>query len=205
MFLSTGRRYTGLPLAPDEARFIHGRPDYLEAYEEFFACQLEFGCESNELVMPAEARDVPLLSADERLHPHLLRMAENMLAALPTRRPFSEQVRQLVAEHLAGPGPGLERIAEQMGTSPTTLKRRLRDEGTTHSALVDEVRKELARHLLTRSDAALSEVAFLLGFSRDTAFHRAFRRWFDTSPAEFRRRERRASVPPSPLAQHLKR
>jgi AraC-like DNA-binding protein len=71
--------------------------------------------------------------------------------------------------------------------SVATLRRRLGDEGTTHSELLDEVRRELAAKYLGDMSLAISEVAFLLGFSHVTAFYKAFRRWSNgVTPAEFR-------------------
>ena len=70
--------------------------------------------------------------------------------------------------------------------SERTLQRRLKDEGVTFAALVDEVRPDLARMYLADPKLAIFEVAFLLGYSEPSAFNRAFRRWTGTSPSDFR-------------------
>jgi AraC-like DNA-binding protein len=71
--------------------------------------------------------------------------------------------------------------------SPRTLRRMLRDEGTTFRDVVAEVRRELAFRYLRDPDVPIGEVAFLVGFSDANAFHRAFKRWTGGTPGEFRR------------------
>jgi AraC-like DNA-binding protein len=68
-----------------------------------------------------------------------------------------------------------------------TLARRLQSEGTTFSALFDDLRRGLALRYLLRSDLRISEVVFLLGFSEVATFYRAFRRWTGQTPVEYRR------------------
>src|SRR5262249_24964573 len=62
---------------------------------------------------------------------------------------------------------------------------RLRAEGTTFSAVLTQLRHDLARPLLRDGRLAVAEVAFLLGYEDPNAFHRAFRRWFRLSPRAF--------------------
>ena len=71
--------------------------------------------------------------------------------------------------------------------SPRTLQRRLGAEGTTFDVLLDGVRSSRALALID-TGAALSEVAFALGYSEPSAFHRAFRRWTSTTPRKWRAR-----------------
>jgi AraC-like DNA-binding protein len=75
-----------------------------------------------------------------------------------------------------------------LGLSPRTLQRRLRDADTSFAALVTQTRQILARRMLLDTDHSLPEIGFLLGFSEPSAFHRAFRHWFDVTPAAFRKR-----------------
>jgi AraC-like DNA-binding protein len=70
--------------------------------------------------------------------------------------------------------------------SARTLQRRLAGEGLSFDGVLDELRRELAlRHLADRR-VAIAEVAYLLGFSEPSAFHRAFKRWTGTTPGAAR-------------------
>jgi AraC-like DNA-binding protein len=72
--------------------------------------------------------------------------------------------------------------------SVATLRRRLEEEGTTFTGLVDEVRRDLAERHLSDPHRTISEVAFMLGFAHAPAFHKAFRRWTGATPSERRAR-----------------
>jgi AraC-like DNA-binding protein len=77
-------------------------------------------------------------------------------------------------------------MARLLKMSVRTLHRRLSDEGTSHKQLLEQLRRELAATYLRERAIAISEAAYLLGFSEPSAFHRAFRRWTGQTPAEFR-------------------
>jgi AraC-like DNA-binding protein len=77
-------------------------------------------------------------------------------------------------------------VARRLALSARTLHRRLAEEGTGFSALVDEVRRTRALALLEDGKLAASQAAFLLGFQDPAAFFRAFRRWTGTTPRAWR-------------------
>jgi len=83
--------------------------------------------------------------------------------------------------------PGLETAASRLAMSTRTLRRRLQEEGTTYQEVLDEVRCDLAKRYLAGDELAVGAVAFLLGFSEPSAFHRAFRRWMGQAPGDFRK------------------
>ena len=98
-------------------------------------------------------------------------------------------------ENFRGAAPSLAATAKALALGERTLRRRLEEEGTSHRALVDEVRKELALSYVRDTSLSLGELAFLLGFSEAAAFHRAFRRWTGQRPAELRARLSRGDEP----------
>lgn len=79
-------------------------------------------------------------------------------------------------------------VAAALAMSPPTLRRRLEEDGTTFSALVDETRRDLAEQYLRNPKKAVDEVASLLGFGHVPTFHRAFRRWTGVTPSQHRKR-----------------
>ena len=80
----------------------------------------------------------------------------------------------------------IERVAGGLGVTARSLRRRLSDRGTSLTEITDALRRELAMHHLTTSELSVGEIGFLVGFSEPSAFHRAFRRWTDQTPAAFR-------------------
>jgi AraC-like DNA-binding protein len=114
--------------------------------------------------------------------------AQELLERLPRRQPFRCRVREAITAELARSGGSLKAVARRLELSQSTLRRRLREHGTTHSELVDLVRRERVRELLKRrSEASLETIALEIGFSHATALHRAFRRWFGVTPEQYRR------------------
>jgi AraC-like DNA-binding protein len=77
-----------------------------------------------------------------------------------------------------------------------TVQRRLREEGTSHEALLDSMRKEHALRYLMRADISIAEVAYLLGYSDTSAFHRAFRRWTRKTPHQYGHSSAEMNGPP---------
>jgi AraC-like DNA-binding protein len=75
-----------------------------------------------------------------------------------------------------------------MKLSPRTVRRRLEEEQTTFSDELDGVRSELAKSYVERSTRSITEIAFLLGFSGVSAFHKAFRRWHGAAPTDLRQK-----------------
>jgi AraC-like DNA-binding protein len=70
--------------------------------------------------------------------------------------------------------------------SERSLARYLHEEGTTFSALLEDLRRRMALRYVRHSELSFSEITFLLGFSQAAAFYRAFRRWTDQTPREYR-------------------
>jgi AraC-like DNA-binding protein len=72
--------------------------------------------------------------------------------------------------------------------SPRTLQRRLEELGRTYQDVVEEVRAAMAQALLRDRARSIVDVAFELGYADLKGFYRAFRRWTDATPAQWRRR-----------------
>jgi AraC-like DNA-binding protein len=100
---------------------------------------------------------------------------------------FSTGVRSLLAKTLASGESEAATLARRLAVSVRTLNRRLATEGQTLKTLRDDVRRELALAWLRDPGREIADVAFLLGFSESSAFHRWFRRVVGVTPGEFRR------------------
>lgn len=192
--VSFARRVTGVDWAPREVSFRHAEPTSTAEHERIFRAPVRFGRPSNELILDSALLALPMARADAGLCDILDRQARELLARLPQQESLAHQVRGLLAEALKAGDPRLETLSQRLGVSPRTLQRRLREEGTSHQDLLDEVRSELSRRYLREPELAICEVAYLLGFSEPSAFHRAFRRWTGVTPRAFRTREARGAA-----------
>jgi AraC-like DNA-binding protein len=184
--LVVSRELTGTHLVPDEAHFAHPAPQDLARYRETFGSALRFDQSDFALIFPAEGLTLPLRSQASTLGASLTRHATDLLDTLPSSSALAQQVRRMLARELQGGNPLIENVATQLGMHTKTLTRRLRDEGTSHSELLEQLRREFAQRYLSVPDLNVAEVAFLLGYSDASAFHKAFRRWFGVAPLAFR-------------------
>jgi AraC-like DNA-binding protein len=108
------------------------------------------------------------------------------LAKMEDDNSLDRKVRIQVSKSLSEGVPALSDIAGRLGMSGRTLQRRLAGLGFSYQDLVDESRRQLAKRLLQQTEFSLFEVAFMTGFSEQSAFTRAFKRWAGQTPRSFR-------------------
>lgn len=173
---------------PAVVRFKKPAPKNISGYARVFQAQLEFGTAQNALLFPRADLETPIPDADSRLHSILTEQLDGCLAALPVQTSLIGDIRAELIHKIQNGEPRISEVAQALGISVRTLQRRLNDSGTSYSSLLDDVRQQMALSLLDETDLPLQEVAFLLGYGDFSSFHHAFRRWFGSSPARFRRR-----------------
>lgn len=173
-----------------EVRMTCERPPDTQEYERFFGAPLCFGAQENAVAISASL-DASMPTADPALISVLENYAESLIDNLPTEGSLAAAVHSLVVRMLPDGPPVVDNLGKQLALSSRTLRRRLREEGTSVSEIVTDARRQLALKYLASDDFGASEIAYLLGFADPTAFHRAFRRWQGCTPLEHRRRARR--------------
>jgi AraC-like DNA-binding protein len=171
-----------------ECVFTHPKPERTDEYERAFApATLRFEAPFNGFVFDRELLDEPLTTADPTTHAVLCEHVAISVAHLTARRTLVARVREITMRDLLQGGPSVFGVARQLRMSARTLGRRLEREGTTFSAVLDQLRKELALGYVGSHSIAFTDIAFRLGFSHVEAFHRAFKRWTGQTPLTYRR------------------
>jgi AraC-like DNA-binding protein len=97
------------------------------------------------------------------------------------------QCKALVLERLAAGEPPEADPAKALHMSRRTLQRKLAEVDLNYQQLVDETRRDLALRYIDDPSRSITEITFLLGFSGQSAFTRAFRRWTGKAPTDYRR------------------
>jgi len=92
--------------------------------------------------------------------------------------------------------PTIDRVARKLQLSERTLHRRLKETGTTYSALLDQCRLRLAKQLLGATDAKMYEIAEATGYRDPSSFSRAFFRWTGHTPKQYRKQQRASATRP---------
>lgn len=178
-----GRR---IPLL--RASFGYPPPAHKDEYPSLFGCPVRFGQARTEAVFDARWLTAPLVRDEAALEQMLRRSPFELLSRRAYGTTVAEQVhRDLGRALLASPRlPSLDETAARLALSPATLRRRLQHEGTSFQQLKDAVRRDAAIAGLAEGREPIAELAARLGFSEDTSFHRAFRRWTGTTPGAYR-------------------
>ncbi|WP_461536969.1 AraC family transcriptional regulator [Spongorhabdus nitratireducens] len=170
-------------IAPDQILFTFDKPDYKKEYEAIFACNMQFGQQYNELIFPRRYLDMPVVQSPATLDHFLALLPGPMLLRYQNDDSTTAQVKRLLDDADCMAAVTLDQLAIQLHTTPQTLRRHLRAEGSSFRSIKESLQRDKAIYLLTRQQYPIQEVAQHLGFSEPSAFHRAFRKWTDETPA----------------------
>ena len=176
----------GPNLKPVAVRFVHPEPFCGEKYFAFFKGPVFFDAASDSLTLCKK-------DADKRLpggNPHLAGISDRIIIRYLSALNSDDIVHRtqtaivdLLPSGLISEG----KVADKLYISVRSLRRKLQDCGTSFRALLDRTREELARQYIFDEGVDLTEIAFLLGFSEQSAFSRAFKRWTGQTPSDMRR------------------
>jgi AraC-like DNA-binding protein len=111
----------------------------------------------------------------------------NLLMRYVDRHSAIARLRAYLGARPPAEWPDFDKVALDMAVSPSTLRRRLAEEGRTYQDLKDELRLELAMGWLRNRKVDIANVASLVGFREPSAFYRAFKKWTGASPSQYRR------------------
>ena len=168
--------------------FAGGSADRKRWLEEFFGCPIVFDRTENRFIFDAKGPkgldDAPDL-ANALTFATLVDLCKQLAQELESRVGIIGRVREAILVNVARP-TGLDRVAKQLGMAPRTLRRQLRDEGTTFRKVADGLRMQLAVKYLRDTRLRNEDIASSLGFSDAANFRKAFKRWTDASPSQFR-------------------
>jgi len=180
------QQVTAAPLELLAVSFEHAAPERVNAYEQHFGCEVRFGRPDDALLVAGESLRRPNRLADAGMSRFFESHLEDELASLDDGPSVEHRVRIHVSRSLSDGVPTISDTARRLGMSSRTLQRRLGDAGYSYQQLIDEARRQLAEKLLRQTKYSLAEVAFLTGFSEQSAFTRAFKRWAGQTPRSFR-------------------
>ena len=176
-------------LNPLWASFRHEHPGDISVYEEVFRCPLRFGAEETAIAMDSRFADLPLPLAD----PQVRRVMEDMCAQLVKQLGKALEPSWLASARRNALGafqqgvPTLDVIAQSVGLSDHEFKDLLSARGISFRAFLDDLRRALSTAYMQDQGLSLVDIAYLSGFSEQSAFQRAFKRWTGMTPGDYRR------------------
>lgn len=164
----------------------HAKPAHESIFEQNMEATVCYSSDENYLEFDSHFLDRPVDYPHPAIHRALTKEAQHALANLEREDKTVREALESIRENLSGGTPKLNQTASALGLTARTLQRRLNDTSTNYKTLVDEARKELARELLKSQDMPLTEVCSELGFCDQSAFNKAFKRWFGSPPGKYR-------------------
>jgi AraC-like DNA-binding protein len=187
---------TGFPWKPLEIHLGHdGRRDGV--YDDRLDCPIRFNSPRTRVVFPRELVEQRFRPVPAGIGNYLVRHAEHLLARRSQRRSLSDRIVEKLPLVLSTKRNIAGHIAMELGVTERTMQRYLRSEGTSFAELLARTRQELAERYLDDGDLSITEIAELIGYSDASAFHQAFRRWNQMTPAAYRKRPIGRSLPGS--------
>ena len=191
------RRGTGEPVTPKRLE-LRGSAGKREMYEAHFGCPAKLGARENTIVFAKADLDRPFLTHNADLFATVAPQLEAELKQALASKAIGEQVKGILKPLLAGRRPGIEDVAR--GAAARAHGRcsgGSTEDGATFQQLLQEARRELARHYLLHSSLELNDTAYLLGYEDAHSFFRAFHDWEGSPPGEWRARHAGSRLRPT--------
>ena len=189
------REFTGRDLQPASVQIVHQRIAESSELDGFFGRSVEFGASHDAISFLGEAAKLPVVNADRHLNRLLMKHCEQVLGRRRARTGVTQaDVENVLAPLLPHGSAHIETVAQKLGVTPRTLRRKLVAEGVTFAGILEDLRFGLAKHYLAEQDLSISRIAWLLGYTEVSAFSHAFRRWTGRAPRAARSQRRPAPV-----------
>ena len=189
-FLSTitsfARELITSDFSPEKVCFAYPAPDYDTTYlNNFFNCEIEFNSDTTALIFNLEKSQEKLLCGNPLITHSHEKMLDEFMARLD-KNDLSHVIKNKIFEVLPLGAPSQTEIAEYLGMSLRNLQRKLHDQGTSYKEILENTRKKLAMDYIVQKHLSLSEIGYLVGFSSVGNFNRAFKRWTNQTPGDYR-------------------
>jgi AraC-like DNA-binding protein len=167
------------------ARVKYSKPRNAVDYSSMLGCEVEFGHDRNEMVYSNTLSPTARFNPDYITHKLMLDLCESEAQRVRRRSTLSSEIARLVQDHLHAQ-LSIEEVAHKLLMNARTLRRRLKDEGTTFSEIVTEQRMSQAIAYLKSNAMKIEEIAAKLGYYDSSSFRKAFAAWSGKKLSEFR-------------------
>jgi AraC-like DNA-binding protein len=178
--------FGGEDALPRAVHFAHAPPLHRDEYARLFRGREHFSQPSTSIHFVREILSNGALHGSPRLKAILEGEAERMLERLDRKPTYAQRLRDWLGAREAAEIPTMDDAAHYLGLSARSLRRRLVEERASYPRLVEAARIARAKRLIEDVDRSVYQVAYDLGFSDPSAFHRAFRRWTGMTPMQYR-------------------
>ncbi|KGJ90805.1 AraC family transcriptional regulator [Colwellia psychrerythraea] len=189
-FLATiirfSRELVTLDFSPIKVCFAYAKPDHDISYlEDFFNCEIEFSSDKTAIYFDLEQTQEKLMCGNPLITQSHEKMLDEFMARVD-KNDLTHVIKNKIFELLPLGAPSQTDIADYLGMSLRNLQRKLHDQGTSYKEILENTRKKLAMDYIVQQHLSLSEIGYLVGFSSVGNFNRAFKRWTNQTPGDYR-------------------
>ena len=194
-FMRMARFTVGPRWRMHSVRFEFPPPLATTEYERVFGCRVEFAQRENSVLVPREVMTIPLAHHCPAVLEALIAAADSAIDRIRHPSVAGEVRSRILARMRTKKADStVEAIAAEMHVSPRTLQRRLENEKSSFSSVLEQAQRDRCLELLAGT-ATLDEIGAAVGLSGSRALSRAFKRWTGRTPSEHRRLSRDAADP----------
>lgn len=170
-----------------EVHFTHAKPKNICEYEKAFQSKILFEKASNSLIFNSNLLSMPVLEPNKSLLHLFEKNANTAIEELSANTCYTTKVTKIINEEISKSNLiSIEAISKKLSLSVRSLQLYLHKENTSYAELLKAARKNTAVSYLNNPNIPIAEIAYILGFSEVSAFHRAFKSWTGITPAKFR-------------------
>ena len=175
----------GDELIASQVSLAHPEPECSKKITDYFRTDVQFDAEQTCLTIARADADHVLTSGNKQI---ALMHDEMLMRYLVTIKQgdIVQQVKSIILDNLPDGQVTDRLVAGELNLSERSMQRRLKEHKTTFRALLDGVREMVAKQYIENPVNRMSDIAFLIGFSEQSAFSRAFKKWTGKTPVQYR-------------------
>jgi AraC-like DNA-binding protein len=170
------------------AGFAYPEPSYSAEYHLMYSPELHFDQSVTTLTFDSQYLDLPVIQNERTANAFIRAAPANIVLKYKNNSSFSATIRKTLRAIPSCDWPNFDAFASKLNMTRSTLRRRLEEEGQPFQMIKDQLRRDFAIDALSHTSQSVMEIAITLGFAEPSAFHRAFKKWTNTTPSEYRQR-----------------
>ena len=184
-FLHFVRQWTTLESPCESFHFPWKAEASKESYEALLNAPCFFDAPELKIQLSKDTLKYTLQHYDPKLHQLMLEKTTELYQHLTVQDDWLIALKEFILNHLSSGTPSLTMASAHLNLGERTLRRKLEKVGLSYQSLLDDTRKDIAICLVKEAKLSLMEISLRLGFSEQSSFHRAFKRWTGKTPLQY--------------------